>query len=129
MAVVPTVSLHSLKVEDQFKQALDADGFVVLADAYSADELTSLRNGILALEARASKSEASFIYQDNHLWAIWNLYELAPALMRLAIAPDSFRLAADYLGEPVHFCRATMMKKSPGGTATVDWHQDTSAAV
>jgi ectoine hydroxylase-related dioxygenase (phytanoyl-CoA dioxygenase family) len=128
-AAVPTVSLNSSNVDQLFAKHLDEVGFVVVEDAYTPDELQSLRNGILALEARASKYENSFVYQGDHLWAIWNLYELAPSLMRLAIAPDAFRLAADYLGEPAHFCRATMMKKAPGGTATVDWHQDTSAAV
>lgn len=128
-AALPIVSLNSPHVEKRFREHLDEDGFIVVEDAYAPDELKALRDGILALEARATKDEKRFVYQGDHLWAIWNLYELAPSLMRLAIAPDAFRLAAHYLSEPVHFCRATMMKKAAGGTATVDWHQDTSAAV
>ncbi len=126
---VPTLSPKSPRAEEIVRSSLDDLGFVVVEDAYAPDELKSLRNGILDLESRATTDEKSFVYQGDHLWAIWNLYELTPSLMRLAIVPDAFRLAAIYLGEPVHFCRATMMKKAPGGTATVDWHQDTSAAV
>ena len=129
MGALPTISLRSNQIEKHFRSHLDHDGFIVVEDAYTSDELKSLRDGILAFESRASKDEKSFVYQGDHLWAIWNLYELAPSLMRLAIAPDAFRLTADYLREPAHFCRATMMKKAAGGTATVDWHQDTSAAV
>jgi ectoine hydroxylase-related dioxygenase (phytanoyl-CoA dioxygenase family) len=128
-AVPPAVYLSASDVELVFKEHLDEDGLIIVEDAYTPDELQALRNGILALENRANSDEKSFVYQGDHLWAIWNLYELAPSLMRLAIAPDAFRLAAMYLGEPVEFCRATMMKKAPGGAATVDWHQDTSAAV
>jgi ectoine hydroxylase-related dioxygenase (phytanoyl-CoA dioxygenase family) len=128
-ADLPVTSLNSPSVEKHCRAHLDEAGFVIVEDAYAPDELHALREGILSLEARATREKASFVYHSADLWAIWNLYELSPSLMRLALAPNVFRLVAQSLGEPAEFARATMMKKVPGGAATVSWHQDTSAAV
>jgi ectoine hydroxylase-related dioxygenase (phytanoyl-CoA dioxygenase family) len=124
-----TISLHDKDTPRKFRESIDCHGFVVVEDAYTKEELAALRDGVLALEAKASPHHKSFVYQGGHLWAVWNLYELSPTLMRLAFVPDPFGLMAECAGTSLEFCRATLMKKTPGAQQSVGWHQDIGVAV
>lgn len=123
-----SISLHSPCLVDSFRHRID-HGVVIVEDAYSKAEMDAVRNEILALEAMATPEGGAFVYRAGQLWAIWNLYELSPTLMRLALLPDVFRLVPEALGEPGELCRATLMKKVPGAEQVVKWHQDLAIAV
>jgi hypothetical protein len=126
---LPSFALQDAHGSDHFRSLIDEFGFVIVTEAYSPRELKALRSVLLDIEAEATPENGAYVYQGEHLWAIWNLYELSPALMRLAFSPLAFSPMAAYFGEPAEFYRATMMKKVPGNPRGVGWHQDLAVAV
>lgn len=127
--LVPTASAHDPDVSSRFLEGLESAGCFLLLDAYSEEEAAALRTRVIELENRASPENPACRFQDGNLWAVWNLYEMDPSLMRLALLPQAFSMVAHFMGEPASLCRATLMKKTPSGSRPVEWHQDLAVAV
>ena len=129
-STLPMVSLSDSDARAAASQMFDELGFFVLADAYTPLEVKLMRDMLVALEADATREREEFLFTDEgHVWAIWNLYDLLPVLMRFALKPEIFTLVPHLLGEPAEFCRATLMQKAPGTKHKVTWHQDAAIAV
>lgn len=126
---IPRISLHTSGVEAYFKQAIDEQGVLVLEDAYDQAGLAALRHALIDVEAMASPEKSWCVYQGPTLWAMWNLFDISPTLMRLTLVPEAFGLIASYFGQPAEFTRATVMRKVPGGNQSMGWHQDNAVPV
>jgi hypothetical protein len=125
----PTVSLHAPDARDRFLESMRELGFALITDCYTPGECELMKQAIIDVEKRESPDDPSFLKQAGQMWAIWNLYEHSPALMRLALAPNVMGLMWDYFQRDVHYCRGTLIKKTPKAEQSVGWHQDRPAPV
>lgn len=105
-------------------EALDAEGFVLLAgavDETSLRDMEALLGGVLG-SARVSRDARGRVIGSRHL------LDDAPELCRralTAIAP----LFLDALGEDLGLVRALFFDKPIGGSWALPWHQDRVVAV
>lgn len=129
-STLPQVSLKDSDAREAASQMFDELGFFVLNEAYTPGEVNLMRAMLLDLEAAATTDQEEFLFtEEGHVWAIWNLYDLMPVLMRFVLKPEIFTFVPHLLGEPAEFCRATLMQKAPGTRHRITWHQDSAIAV
>src|SRR5689334_3897003 len=84
----PTVSLHAPDARARFLESMRELGFALVTDCYTPGECELMKQAIIDVEKRESPDDPSFLKQAGQMWAIWNLFEHSPALMRLALAPE-----------------------------------------
>lgn len=96
------------------------DGFLVLPDVLSADEVAELRRGCEA--AFAEFNEESEIY---HMQAIWRpkMFERGPAFEALVDHPGIAQLVDTIVGDDCHLIANSALRTTPGKTITF-WHAD-----
>jgi hypothetical protein len=124
-----TISMKDSDLGGKFLESMRVNGFALVTDCYSAIELELMKAALLEVEKRESVEDPTFIWQEGKMWAIWNLYEHSPELMRLSFKHGAMGLMRGYFGEDVHFCRGTLMKKIPSAGQSMIWHQDRPAPV
>jgi hypothetical protein len=103
--------------------ALESDGFVVLESIIEATEITRLTVAIAAADG------TGIFKRDGSSYALRNLFELAPAIERLARSKAVRRIVEPALGPTAFAVRALLFDKISAANWKVPWHQDLTIEV
>jgi ectoine hydroxylase-related dioxygenase (phytanoyl-CoA dioxygenase family) len=104
-----------------YRQRLTSDGFAVVDDVVSADEISRLISALERAEIPRSK-RAEVVYGARNLLAV-------SAVKELASAPKIMSLVEPVLGPSALAVRALFFDKTPGANWPIPYHQDLSIAV
>ena len=106
------------------KQQLSQDGFAIVPDVIDMTMVKRMREALEGLDNNDAVRR-----RRGSMFAIRNLFEIAPELRKLAES-NSIRLLIEPLLSPDTFVvRAIFFDKTPEANWTVSWHQDVTIAV
>jgi ectoine hydroxylase-related dioxygenase (phytanoyl-CoA dioxygenase family) len=120
-------------VSEAQAEAYDRDGFFVLVDALTPEQVQAMVAEIdpVEEELEAMIREAGgtvFIYRADEITFTTHLVTRSPALRAMVAAPPFTDLAVDLLGSPVRLYWDQAVYKKPGTEAPFPWHQDNGYA-
>ena len=101
-----------------------ADGFALVKNVFSANELRSITNAVEAIETDASGSMRS-----AETFAIRQVMLHAPPLRKLIWNEKMRTMIQQQLGENASVVKSIWFDKPPGGNWFVAYHQDISINV
>ncbi len=108
----------------RYRDELEEEGFIVLSDIYSAEELTR----ILQCIEEANKSGESVVQGEN-LFYIEQLTNVIPALKDLLLSPSLIELVQGMTEEPYFMSKAVYYGEPGDSFLTIGYHQDSSISV
>ncbi|HWZ22055.1 MAG TPA: phytanoyl-CoA dioxygenase family protein [Cytophagaceae bacterium] len=106
------------------KKQIGINGFLISEAIYSKDEIESLINII-----ESSKKENDNFRQSKDLYAIRNLLQEIPDIIKIVLNDKMKELLALYFGEPYFPVKGIYFDKPPLSTWFVNWHQDLTISV
>jgi hypothetical protein len=92
-------------------------------DLLDSDEIDSL------LAALSDVEENNGVRKRGGVYAIRNLFDVVPAVARLARSDKLTRLVQSALGKDAFPVRGTLFDKTPNANWLVPWHQDLTICV
>ena len=134
----PSDNLIALSLEQ--KQFFDANGYLVVEDVYSPDEVAEIRAAMNALlkEPGLARPRVKFSYEpaesagsspidpDNphRIWMIFDTPLAGDLWFRQACDPKVVNIVGDLLGPNIDFHNGKARIKPPGYQSHQVWHQD-----
>lgn len=134
----PADRLLALTAEQ--RRFFDANGYLVVEDLYSQDEVTELRDAMTALlrEPHAARPRVQFSLEEeppgpgvpvdpdnpHRVWMVFDLPLAGDLWFRQACDPRIVDIMVDLLGPNINFHNGKARIKPPGYVTHQDWHQD-----
>lgn len=125
---------HALTFTSEQKQFWDANGYLVVEDAFDAGELDRLRASLADLESKALGIESTtdrFIFTlfggdggERKVQQIAEPHEFGGDFVTLARDPRILEVVEGVLGPDILLYYSMLMMKPPGAGAPAPWHQD-----
>ncbi|MCB9850986.1 MAG: phytanoyl-CoA dioxygenase family protein [Phycisphaerales bacterium] len=109
---------------DGVGRALAADGFALVRAVFDADAVAAIR-----AELDKPMDRASVLRRRGGAYAMRNVFDRAPVLRGLTLAPQLLDVVHAAMGEAATLTRAILFDKTPNANWHVGWHQDTAVAV
>ncbi len=107
----------------QYTEQIRRDGFAIVDDVISLDEIAQLRTAISALP------EGEEIRRKTNVYGVRNLLEISTETRKLAASPELRSLVTPVLGPQSFAVRATFFDKVPDANWKLRWHQDSVISV
>jgi ectoine hydroxylase-related dioxygenase (phytanoyl-CoA dioxygenase family) len=111
------------ELDPNVAEIVERDGFVIVPRALD-DELLSVLAG-----AVESVTTGPGVYSRNGIYAMRNLFGLAPEVKRALVVPAVRHLAESVLGPDAFCVRGLFFDKTPKTSWRVPWHQDATVTV
>lgn len=116
-----------LEIPPTYQPAIDKDGFAIVENVITQQEVDALRS---AIEVAISENEDSTSVRDRGgVYAIRNVTEVVPEVRALHGHSGIAQLVEPILGRDAMLVRGLMFDKSPDSNWGIFWHQDLSIAV
>lgn len=121
-AVVPS-GAHSTEQHDRLRADIDRDGFSLVDDVVSPNEIAALRHAVESLGEREE------VRRRGGAYGVRNLLDVMPEAAALAVSPGLHQLAAAILGPNCFAVRGTLFDKNADANWGLFWHQDSIITV
>ena len=121
-----TTQTDSPADETEMARQLTEDGYAVVRDVYSCDEVNRFRDLTDAARAEAHSESVS---TRNETYGFRNLVDVVPETQGLLQNEHMARLLTLLFDEPWFMTRSTLFDKTPRANWGVFWHQDRAIAV
>lgn len=105
------------------KQGIEEDGFSVLRNVFSKQEVERLIESVSKIEREEGVRSRGGVY------AIRNLLHLSPVIRELAHSTRVRSIVEEILQDGILAVRATLFDKTAGANWLVPWHQDLTVCV
>ncbi len=106
---------------------LNTEGFALIPAVVSSTDCETWRQRLCALEK--SSLDPSVRRREGSLYAVRNLIDVFPDILRLGTAPPLDFLLTSVLGTDFGLVRGLLFDKPPNHTWSVPWHQDRTIAI
>ena len=114
------------RLDSDYLQSLGEQGFSVISNCLDSSGIQRITNEI---ESATEENENPAIRQRRSVYAIRNLFEIAPAILDKKLQSTLRELVKPVLGGKARLVRGILFDKTEDANWGVLWHQDLSIAV
>lgn len=113
---------HEANLTDEQICAFDSDGFLVIDDVFTPEDVESLRKAAADSSVMEAQNEKGFAEKTVHLLAITTYH---PTMMELAKHPGIIDRIRPLIGDDIQLEHSKLATKPPAkGKGPFHWHQD-----